>query len=105
MKEGSLARLAMRAAVAYFSAKFFFHFDGTQEMEMGHFFFTQPDPPAYRPNPTYLPAQGPTKPTHLTAKQFKASTFNLGVVQYMILLLIISSAHFQRFMSSSPDKQ
>ena len=39
-------------------------------MDMGHFFFTQ-----LNPAQPIVPAPGPTKPTHLTAKQIRASVY------------------------------
>jgi len=56
-------------------------------MDMGHFFFTQPDPTAYRTDPIQpiVPAHGPTKPIRLTAKLLKESLFNnSSVAQYVM---------------------
>jgi len=42
----------------------------SSQMDMGHFFFTQ-----LNPAQPIVPAPGPTKPTHLTAKQIRASVY------------------------------
>jgi len=57
------------------------------------------------PNPIkpVVPEHGVIQPTHLAAKQIKASTFNnAGLAQYVIYILIISSP---KIIASYQDKQ
>jgi len=81
-------------------------------MDTGHFFFAQPDPPAYTLDPTQpiVPAHGSTQPIHLTAELIKTSVFNSGIAQFVIYRSFYNFqpkiiAYFQRFWISYHDKQ
>jgi len=63
-------------------------------MDTGHFFFAQPDPPAYTPDPTQpiVPAHGSTQPIHLTAEHIKTSVFNSVIAQFVLYRFFIISS-------------